>query len=99
MNDAGSEALSDAAQLFVLNAHRQELLHLTAESVARWVKERWDVCCALRGISAVLRQLGSVYKKPTLVPGKADAAEQKAFLKLKFESETGRNTNNNLLLT
>jgi transposase len=80
MNYAGNEALLDAAQLLVLDAHLQEHLHLTAESVARWVKERWEVCYAPSGMAAVLRRLGYVYKKPKLVPGKADATAQKAFL-------------------
>ena len=81
MNYVGSEALLDAAQLAELDAHLQKHLHLTAESVARWVKERWGVCYAPSGMAAVLRRLGYVYKKPKLVPGKAKAAAQEAFLK------------------
>jgi transposase len=81
MNHVGSEALLDGGQLLVLDAHLQEHLHLTAESVARWVKERWDVCYAPSGMAAVLRRLGYVYKKPKLVPGKADASAQEDFLK------------------
>ena len=80
MNYVGSEALLDDVQLAVLDAHLQKHLHLTAESVARWVKERWGVCYAPSGMAAVLRRLGYVYKKPKLVPGKADAAAQEAFL-------------------
>ena len=68
-------------QLAELDAHSQEHLHLTAESVARWVKERWGVCYAPSGMAAVLRRLGYVYKKPKLVPGKANAEAQKNFLK------------------
>ncbi len=81
MNYVGSDALLDDAQLAVLDAHLQEHLHLTAESVARWAKERWGVCYAPSGMAAVLRRLGYVYKKPKLVPGKADATAQEAFLK------------------
>ena len=51
------------------------------KSVARWVKERWGVCYAPSGMAAVLRRLGYVYKKPKLVPGKADAEAQEKFLK------------------
>ena len=36
MNHIGSEALLDEVQLSVLDAHLQEHLHETAESVARW---------------------------------------------------------------
>ena len=80
MNYVGSEALLDDVQLAVLDAHLQKHLHLTAESVARWVEERWGVCYAPSGMAAVLRRLGYVYKKPKLIPGKADATAQEAFL-------------------
>ena len=80
MNYVGSEALLDSAQLVELDIHLQNHLHLTAESVARWVTECWDVCYAPSGMAARLRQLGFVYKKPKLIPGKANAAAQKEFL-------------------
>jgi transposase len=93
MNYVGSEALLNETQLVELDVHLQEHLHLTAESVARWVKERWGVCYAPSGMAAVLRRLGYVYKKPKLVPGKADAAAQEAFLEdyenLKKNSDEG----------
>jgi transposase len=81
MNYVGSESLLDAVQLAELDAHLQKHLHPTAESVARWVEERWRVCYAPSGMAAVLRRLGYVYKKPKLVPGKANAEAQKNFLK------------------
>ena len=80
MNYVGSEALLNETQLVELDVHLQEHLHLTAESVARWVKERWDVSYAPSGMAALLRRLGYVYKKPKLVPGKANAEAQKEFL-------------------
>jgi transposase len=93
MNYVGSEALLDDVQLAKLDAHLKEHLHLTAESVARWVKKRWGVCYTPNGMAAVMRRLGYVYKKPKLVPGKADAAAQKEFLEdyenLKQNSEEG----------
>jgi transposase len=80
MNDVGSEAVLEAFQLAELDAHLHENLHVSAESVARWVEERWGVCYTPSGMTAVLRRLGYVYKKPERVPGKADPAAQAAFL-------------------
>ena len=48
MNYVGSEALLDDVQLAVLDAHLQKHLHLTAESVARWVKEIGRASCRER---------------------------------------------------
>jgi transposase len=81
MNYVGGDALLDAVQLAELDAHLKEHLHLTAESVAGWVKKRCKVSYTRNGMAAVLRRLGYVYKKPKLIPGKADAAAQEAFLK------------------
>jgi len=78
MRYVGSEALLDEAPL---DAHLKEHPHLTTESVAVWVEMRWGVCYTPNGMAAVLRRLGYVYKKPKLVPGKANAAAQEEFLK------------------
>ena len=93
MSYVGSEALPDAAQLSELDAHLRGRLHPTAQSVARWVEERWGVRDTPSGMTAVLRRLGYSYKKAKAVPGKADAARQEAFIedyrKLKENSEGG----------
>jgi transposase len=86
MSYVGSEALLDAAQLAELDAHLQGRLHLTAESVARWVEERWGVRYTPSGMTAVLHRLGYVYKKAKLEPGKHPAPEvQEAFVE-KYEN-------------
>lgn len=82
MNYVGSEALLDELQLAELDAHLRKHLHPTAESVARWVEERWGVRYSASGMAALLRRLGYVYKKPKRVPGKADRAAQEAHLEI-----------------
>jgi transposase len=72
MNYVGSEALLDTVQMAELDAHLKEYLYLTAESVARWVKERWRVCCARSGMAAYTRGT-------KLVPVKATTAAQEEF--------------------
>ena len=47
-------------------------LYLLAKAVAYWVRETFGVSYTESGMTAVLRRLGYVYKKPRLVPGKAD---------------------------
>ncbi len=85
MSYVGSEALLDATQLAELDAHLQGRLHLTAESVARWVEQRWGVRYTASGMTAVLHRLGYVYKKAKLEPGKhPDPEVQEAFVE-KYE--------------
>jgi transposase len=86
MGYVGSEALLDAAQLAELDAHLQDRLHLTADSVARWVEQRWGVRYTPSGMTAVLHRLGYVYKKAKVEPGKhPDPEVQEAFVE-KYEN-------------
>ena len=71
--------LSDA-ELAILDAHLQEHLYPTAKAVAQWVEVTFEVPYTESGMTALLHRLGYVYKKPKLIPGKADAEAQRAFL-------------------
>ena len=63
-----------------LDGYLQEHLHITAKSVVAYVEERWDIHYSPSGMTDLLHRMGYVYKKPKLVPGKADAHAQEAFL-------------------
>lgn len=63
-----------------LDTYLQAHLHITAKSVVAYVSERWDIDYSQSGMTDLLHRLGYVYKKPKLVPGKADAQAQKDFL-------------------
>jgi len=76
----GSKCALDKGQLAALDVHLQTHLYVTAKAVARWVEETYKVSYTESGMTAVLHRLGYVYKKPKLVPGKADAEAQREFL-------------------
>ena len=80
MEYRGSLGWLDEEQLIELDLHLQRTLHLSAKDVVRWVKARWGTDYSERGITALLHRLGYVYKKPKLVPGKANAEAQKRFV-------------------
>ena len=50
------------------------------KAVAHWVEENSGVSYTESGMTTVLHRLGYVYKKPKLVPGKADRQAQEQFL-------------------
>ena len=93
MNFVGSEALLDQEQLAELDAHLRTTVYSTAAAVARWVAETFGVHFTVSGITALLHRLGYTYKKPKLVPGKADVERQEthveAYRKLKENQEEG----------
>jgi len=84
MDYRGGEAWLSDEQLLELDLHLQRTLYLTAKDVARYVEERWEVGYSERGMTELLYRLGYVYKKPKLVPGKANAEAQKDFIE-KYE--------------
>ena len=67
-------------QLAELDQQLAEVLHLNAQKVIRTVEQRRGVRYSERGMTHLLHRLGYVYKKPVLVPGKADAEAQEAFV-------------------
>jgi transposase len=76
----GSACALDEVQLAALDLHLQAHLYQTAKAVAVWVKDTFKVDYTESGMTALLHRLGYVYKKPKLVPGKADPEAQEAHL-------------------
>ena len=69
----GSACDLDEAQLAMLDAHLQ-----TAKAIAHWVKDTFGVDYTQSGMTALLHRLGYVYRKPKVVPGKADPEAPRA---------------------
>ena len=76
----GGEGWLSGEQLIELDVHLRRVLYLSAKQVAGHVQQTYGVRYSERGMTALLHRLGYVYKKPKLVPGKADAQAQRAFV-------------------
>ena len=93
----GGQAKLTKVQELKLKNHLIESPHiyLTAKEVASFVKYHYGVKFSVIGTTKLLHRLGFVYKKPKLVPAKADLEAQQQFLneyfKLKEELEGGDN--------
>lgn len=80
-NDAGgSDAALTEEQQRSLDRHLRENLYLTAKEIAHYVEQTWQVAYSESGMTQLLHRLGYVYKKPKLIPGKANAERQKEFI-------------------
>lgn len=75
----GSDLVLTDEQLQALDRHLQGHLYLTEKEIAHYVEQTWQVTYSESGMNPLLHRLGYVYKKPKLVPGKADADRQRAF--------------------
>ncbi|MCW5602455.1 MAG: winged helix-turn-helix domain-containing protein [Nitrosomonas sp.] len=80
-NDAGgSDAALTEEQQRLLDQHLRENFYLTAKEIAHYVEQTWRVTYSESGMTQLLHRLGYVYKKPKLIPGKANAERQKEFI-------------------
>lgn len=67
-------------QLMELSLHLRQTLYPSARQIVDYVQMHYGVHYSERGMRVLLHRLGYVYKKPKLVPGKADAQAQQAFV-------------------
>jgi transposase len=65
----------------LLDSHLQDVLYLDAKSIVGYIWTTFGEKYSVRGVTELLKRLGYVYKKPKIIPGKADPEAQKEFLK------------------
>ena len=81
MDYHGSEPKLTETQMQRLDTHLQSRIYLTVAGIAAYVRQRFGVIYSEQGMTNVLHRLDFSYKKPKVVPGKANAEAQRAFLK------------------
>ena len=92
-NDAGgSDAALTEEQQRLLDQHLRENLYLTAKEIAHYVEQMWQVAYSESGMTQLLHRLGYVYKKPKLIPGKANAEQQREFVEYYPNPESKKST-------
>ncbi len=63
-----------------LSQHIDAELYMTVQSIVDYVKKTYHVVYTLSGMTDLLHRMGFVYKKPKVVPGKANAEAQEQFI-------------------
>jgi transposase len=89
----GKQSKLDDRQLAELSAHLQAELYMTVQEVIVYVKRQYKVSYGISGMTGLLHRLGFVYKKPKVVPGKADPQAQRAFLERYVELKETKGEN------
>ena len=89
LNYSGKASELSQDQLDQLKLYVEENTPSNSLHVVNYVKENFGVEYSIPAIISILHKLGFVYKKPKLIPGKADPIAQKEFLDEleKLESE------------
>ena len=52
-----------------------------AKDIVSYIEKQYGISYSVIGVTKLLHRLGFVYKKPKIIPGKADRLKQEAFLK------------------
>lgn len=80
-NNGGSyEKLSEYQSRF-LEKHLEKTTYQKVCSIVNYVCSKWKVKYSVAGLTSWLRRKGFTYKKPKIVPGKADSKKQEKWIK------------------
>lgn len=77
---AGHAPVLDASQAAELSAELSGRVYLTAKSVCGFVAARFGLTYTPHAMARLLGRIGYVWKRPKVVPAKADAEAQRAFV-------------------
>lgn len=80
MKFKGSDCSLSKFQQAELKEHLSQIIYPNAKAVCKMVEKKYDVRYSERGMVKLLKRLGFVYKKPQIVPGKANPKAQKEFI-------------------
>lgn len=77
---SGGQGKLNADEKILLDEHLQEELYRDAKSIGAYIKKSFGETYSTRGVTELLKRLGYVYKKPKVIPGKANPEAQKEFI-------------------
>jgi transposase len=80
LNNKGRPSFLSETQLQQLQAYLDNSICMTTQEAIEFVARKFSVKYTVSGMNDLLHRLGYVYKKPAVVPGKADAYAQLKFL-------------------
>jgi transposase len=79
-NNKGTSSFLSKSQLKELESHLEQNTYLNSKGILVWISEKFNISYSPNGLIALLKRMGFVYKKPVLVPCKADIAKQEEFV-------------------
>lgn len=80
MNYEGKDAFLSKLQQKELQKHLEDNTYLSSAEICTYVKRTYGIKYSTKGMIALLHRLGFVYKKPKLMPGKAEREKQRTFI-------------------
>ena len=87
----GKQSTLTVKQEHFLKLHLRVKTYSISQEVAMYVMNRFGVKYTVTGITKLMHRLGFVYKKPKMVPGKADRVKQAEVLTIYQELKANKN--------
>lgn len=84
-NHKGSDSYLNEMELRELELHVKSHSYLSADAIVDYVYKTYGIAYSVSGMTQLLHRLGFVYKKAKIIPGKADAEKQEAYLAMLME--------------
>lgn len=79
-NGGGSHEKLTESQSKMLEAHLREHTYLYVKDIVAYIYHQWKISYTVSGLRNWLQRHNFSYRKPSLVPGKADPKQQEAWL-------------------
>ena len=79
-NNKGTSSFLNPDQISFLELHLTDNVYLDSKGIVNWIETTFRIHYSPSGINALLVRMGFVYKKPVLVPCKANVEKQKTFI-------------------
>ncbi len=97
LNYSGKPCELNQEQLDLVKAYVKEHSPTSAVEVVDFIKDNFDQIYTVSGVVSLLHRLGFVYKKPTLIPGKANPEQQEQFMDELQQLETELDSTDEIL--
>lgn len=78
--NGGSKERLSFQQSELLQKHLEEHTYLHVKNIVHYIKFKWNICYTVAGLTHWLKRNRFSYKKPKLVPGKADQEQQEKWI-------------------
>jgi len=92
----GRQCLLSDDELGELEVELRSRIYLCTAEIVSFIERAFGICYSTSGVLTLLHRMGFSYKKPTLVPGKADAEKQVEFLKMIASLKASKNAKDKL---
>lgn len=96
MKYSGGQTRLSLIQENELKSFLQENTKRTAKEAASHICQTYRIKYSTIGVTKLLHRLGFAYKKPKIIPGKADIVKQKEFLKIYNDLKSNLKTNDQI---